>query len=511
MGLAGDEVGVARHLDHLDQAVVRRDTRYHEACVHELLTELVVHLVAVAVALVDHGVAVDLRGQRALDDLARIGAEAHRAAFIVHILLLGHEVDDGKLQRIGKLRAGRPGHPGHVARELAHGRLQPQAYAEEGHLALARMACRVYLALESALAKTAGHEYAVEAPQLLARRRGVARGHFLAVHQMHVHVHPVCHAGMAQRLDHGEVRIGQPHVLAHDGDVDLAVAGGRRVQVGLPIREVRVARVKTQAAQNQLVEVLVVQAQGDFVDAGRVLAGEDPAGVHVAKHRNLVAQGVRYLVVGAQDEEIRLDADGLQLLHRVLRGLGLQLVGRRDVGHEGAVDEGDVLRAALLAKLARGLEEGLRLDVAHRAAYLGDDDVGRRLLGDAAYALLDGVGDVRNDLHGAAEEIAAALLGDEALIDGALRDVALAREALVDEALVVAEIQVAFKAVVGDEDLAVLEGTHRARVDVEVGIHLLHRDLVAAAFQQLPQRRGRDALAQRGYDAAGHEDVFRHE
>jgi hypothetical protein len=91
------------------------------------------------------------------------------------------------------------------------------------------------------------------------------------------------------------------------------------------------------------------------------------------------------------------------------------------------------------------------------------------LLLDAAEARLDGVGDVRDHLHGAAEEVARALALDERLVDEAGGEVGLAGEVLVDEALVVAEVEVGLLAVLGHEDLAVLEGAHGARVDVEVG------------------------------------------
>ena len=55
--------------------------------------------------------------------------------------------------------------------------------------------------------------------------------------------------------------------------------------------------------------------------------------------------------------------------------------------------------------------------------------------------------------------------------------VKLLRFAIVDvhEALVVAEIEVGLGAVLGDEDLAVLERAHGARIHVDVGIELEHR------------------------------------
>ena len=97
----------------------------------------------------------------------------------------------------------------------------------------------------------------------------------------------------------------------------------------------------------------------------------------------------------------------------MLRGLRLYLVGRGDVGHERNVHEQHVADGALLLELACGLYERQRLDVADGAADLGDDDVGARLLGDALQPFLDGLGDVRDHLHRAAEEVAAPLARDE--------------------------------------------------------------------------------------------------
>ena len=114
-------------------------------------------------------------------------------------------------------------------------------------------------------------------------------------------------------------------------------------------------------------------------------------------------------------------------------------------------------------ELADRLEERQRLDVAHRAADLGDDDVDVLALADELDAVLDLVGDVRDDLHRAAEVVAAALLADDRVVDRAGGDVRRARRVRVGEALVVAEVEVGLRAVLGDEHLAVLERRHRAR------------------------------------------------
>ena len=162
----------------------------------------------------------------------------------------------------------------------------------------------------------------------------------------------------------------------------------------------------------------------------------------------------------------------------------------------------------LAAELAQGLEERQRLDVADGAADLGDDDVGRRRLGCAADARLDLVRDVRDHLHGRAEELALALLAQNGLPHGACAVRRIAREILVDEALVVADVEVGLGAVLGDEDLAVLERAHRPRIDVQVRVELLELHLQPARLEQPPERCGDDSLPQCRDDSPGDEHVL---
>ena len=151
-----------------------------------------------------------------------------------------------------------------------------------------------------------------------------------------------------------------------------------------------------------------------------------------------------------------------------------------------------VVAAELDAHLADRLEERQRLDVADRAADLDHAHV--RVARAHADAVLDLVGDVRDDLHRRAEVVAATLLGDDALVDAAGREVAVARGGGAHEALVVAEVEVGLGAVGGDEHLAVLERTHRAGIHVDVRIQLHHADLEAASFEDGAQRGCRDAF-----------------
>ena len=96
--------GWSGQLDHLDQAVVRRGAAAHQAGVLEPAPQQVVDLVAVAVALVDHGLVVGRAGARAGVELHRVGAQAHRAAHVVDLLLLRQQVDHRDTASRGRTR-----------------------------------------------------------------------------------------------------------------------------------------------------------------------------------------------------------------------------------------------------------------------------------------------------------------------------------------------------------------------------------------------------------------------
>ena len=192
----------------------------------------------------------------------------------------------------------------------------------------------------------------------------------------------------------------------------------------------------------------------------------------------------------------------------MLGGLGFEFARTLDVGDEREVDEHGPLGAEIVAELADGLEEGEGFDVADGAADLDQRKV--EVFDVLLDSVLDGVGDVRDDLDGGAEIVAAAFFGDNVGVDLAGGRIVGAGGVHAGEAFVVAQVEVGFGAVVGDEDLAVLVGAHRAGVDVEVRVQLAQAHRVAAGLEQGRERRRGDALAERRDHAAGDEDKPRH-
>ena len=168
----------------------------------------------------------------------------------------------------------------------------------------------------------------------------------------------------------------------------------------------------------------------------------------------------------------------------MLSGFGLEFVGRFEVEQRRHVDRERAVARLLVAHLANRLEEGLALDVADRAADFHNQDIHAGALGQATDALLDQVGDVGHGLDRPAQIVAATLTLDHIGGDLAHCDGGCGGQVLVEEAFVVAQVEVGLGTVVGDVDLAVLIGRHRAGVDVEVGVKFLNGDREAARLEE---------------------------
>ncbi len=303
---------------------------------------------------------------------------------------------------------------------------------------------------------------------------------------------------MAQRLVERFVAVGQIDVFADHGDAHRALRVLQRVHQLVPALQPRRRGVEAQLVADQAVEPLLVQQARHLVDAGHVGQRDHAPQRHVGKEADFFALVVGDGAVGAAQQGVGLDADFAHFLHRVLGRLGFELARRRDPRHVAQMHEGALVRPQAQTHLAHRLQEGQRFDVAHGAADFDDRHLHRLLrtiTGAAFDELLDFVGDVRNHLHRFAEVVAAALFFEHAFVDLAGGEVVGALHAGFDEALVVAEVEVGFGPVVGDEHLAVLKRAHGAGIDVEVGVELDQGDVEAARFEQRRQRSGRDALA----------------
>ena len=376
---------------------------------------------------------------------------------------------------------------------------------------LARPAQRAHLALDTAHPEAAGDHDGVDARQsALGPLSGLAA---VRCDPADIDARIIGEAAVANGLRDRQVRIVQVDVLAHQRDLDAVARIMHTIEQPIPLGPIHIPEGQGEALDEEGVESLAVQDRRHLVDAGGILALDNGGGLDIAHESDLALEALGQGPVGAQHERIGLNADRTQRRHRMLGGLGLELTGCGQEGNERDVHEGDVLPPQVGAHLAGGLEEGLRLDVPHRAADLGDDDIGRRAVGIRSglrpHDPFDLVGDVRDDLNRVSEILAAALLGDHGGVDLPGGGIGGTGEIDVQKALVVTDVQIGLRAVLSNEDLTVLKGIHRAGVDVDVRIQLLHHDAEPASPQKTAQAGCCEPLPKRGDDAPGDEDVPR--
>ena len=218
MELAGDEARVVGQLDDLDQLLLGPDPRDAQPVLLEALQVVVVDLVAVAVALLDDPLPVQPRGQRALGQ-RRSGRGPSRMVppLSATVALLGQEVDHRvrrrrrRTRRSWRRRARTRG-----ARTRSPRTACPRQMPKKGTPLLARVAHRLDLALDAAVAEAA------RAPGCRRRRAKWAaapsRSMLLGVDPLHLHAGVVGDAAVGERLVQALVGVLELDVLADHRD-----------------------------------------------------------------------------------------------------------------------------------------------------------------------------------------------------------------------------------------------------------------------------------------------------
>ena len=175
----------------------------------------------------------------------------------------------------------------------------------------------------------------------------------------------------------------------------------------------------------------------------------------IAEEGDFLALLVRDRLFGAAHEDVGGDADALEFLDAVLRGLCLQLATGGEIGQKGEMHEDALSARAIMAELADRLKERQPLDIAHGAADFTEHEID--LIFANAQELLDFIGDMRDDLNGLAQIVAAPLLFQHVGIDAPRTDRVGNPRGNSGEALVMAKIEIGFGPIIGHEHLAMFK------------------------------------------------------
>ena len=274
------------------------------------------------VPFVHHLLGIEALSHGAWGEPAGIDAQAHGAAQVDHILLLGQQVNHG-MGRFGiKFSTGGPGETGLVAGPLDHGALHPQAQAQEGHPLLPGPADGRHLAIHAPVAKAAGHHHRIHASE---QGFGPLGFDLLGADPVQVEGGIHIQAGMAQGFHHREVGIVELHVFAHQGHLHGRAGVAQLGHQPLPIHHVAGVVGEVEHIQHLVAEAGLLHGQGHRVDAVGIEGFDHRLGGDPAETADLRFEVIADGPIAAAHQDIGLDTDRAQLLDRVLGGLGFQL------------------------------------------------------------------------------------------------------------------------------------------------------------------------------------------
>jgi hypothetical protein len=301
-----------------------------------------------------------------------------------------------------------------------------------------------------------------------------------------------------KRLQHRNVGVPEDRVLADQPDAQLPLGGLDSLDHILPFRQVRRTALKPQKLHQFLADPSFLKKDRNEVDVLDVHVGENTIQRNVAEQGDFLLELVPHRADGPAQEKIGLYADLPQFPDRVLSQLRLEFLGGAELRQERQVHIDGAAGADLHAELSDGLKEREALDVADSAPDLHYHHIRRSVLAilqrtDSVLYLVCYVG---NDLYCGAKIGPLALFLDHRLIHLACGHVGALGQIDIDDALVVAQVQISLGAVLGYENLPVLIRTHRAGVDIDVGIDLEDTDAEAAALEESPHARRRQTLPQ---------------
>ena len=235
---------------------------------------------------------------------------------------------------------------------------------------------------------------------------------------------------------------------------------------------------------------------------------KDRVGRDAAKEADLLPEIRPHWILRTADDDVGLYADTAQLVNAVLRRFGLELSRGRYIWNERNVAVKNILPADTPRKLTYRLKIWKSLNIAYRAADLGNDDIitGADMLDPVLYFIRD----MRYDLHCCAVIASRAFALYYGGINLAGGTAVLSQDRLVYETLIMPEVKISLRAVSGHKDLSMLEWAHRPRIDVDIGVHLYDAHPVTAALQQYTERRGGDPFSKRRNYPAGDKNILSH-
>ena len=361
--------------------------------------------------------------------------------------------------------------PANMARKFDGGGLHSQTETKIGCARFASVAGCIDFAFYSPVPKSSWHEHPGHSAQIFV---GAFFSQIFSIDEHQVRRTIVGGSGVRERFIDALIGILKLNVLAHHSNADAFLRIDDAFDEFSPIAHVRLAGLEIQDPADVFIEPFGLQVEGRFVDGILdITCFDDRFDRDVAIERQFLPNFRVDRHLGAAKDHLRLQADLPQLGDALLSRLGLEFAGGLDERNQCHVHDEHVADPSLELKLSNGLQKRQSFNVTGGSADFRDEDIGFGGCLDRADPILDFIGDVRNYLDGLAEIITTALVRENGLVDLATGDVVGPREHAICETLVVSKIKIGLRSIGQHIDFTMLEGVHRAWIDIQIRVELL--------------------------------------
>ena len=260
---------------------------------------------------------------RTLRDPAVISAQTQRAALVDLMALIRQEIDDLVLAQLVKFSGIRVLHAADMSSEVDDRNLHAQADAQIRKIVRPAVSGGQDFALDPAIAEAARNDHAVALRQDVFHRLLVDA---LGVDPHNLDIGTVGIARMPQCLGHRKIRVVQLDVLPDQPDGHTALRAVDLVDQRFPVREIRRRCFDTELSAYDVREMMRFQHQRCFIQYRDGDVFDDTIRLDIAEQRDLPENTFFQLFVSSEDDDVRLDAESLQILDRVLCRLALVLI-----------------------------------------------------------------------------------------------------------------------------------------------------------------------------------------
>ncbi len=168
-----------------------------------------------------------------------------------------------------------------------------------------------------------------------------------------------------------------------------------------------------------------------------------------------------------------------------------------------------ILAAHVAAHLAKSFQERQAFNITYRPAHFHQHNFCAGSFRYQPNPAFDFIGNMGNHLNRPAQIIAAAFLADHLSVNLSGGHVAYPVQADVNKTLIMSQVQVRFSAIIQHIHFTMLVRAHRAGVDIDIRIQLLHCNSIASFLQQQTQCSCCHPLPHGANHATRKKDIFR--